>query len=125
MIFISTLVNLPKFFESHVETKSYPVLPNGFSVGENDTLWLNETRVDKSSLSEADWRVITNGNGDSFDDILYEVTHTITVTDMRKNPAYTIYYTNWTRLILIGIIPTILLIYFNYKVGPYVYPFSC
>ena len=41
----------------------------------------------------------------------------ITVTDMRKNPAYTIYYTNWTRLILIGILPTISLIYFNYKVS--------
>ena len=40
----------------------------------------------------------------------------IAVTDLRRNPAYTKYYNNWTRLLLNGIIPFILLIYFNYKV---------
>ena len=38
------------------------------------------------------------------------------VTWLRMHPYYIIYYNNWTRLIAIGILPTVLLIYFNYKV---------
>ena len=40
----------------------------------------------------------------------------VTTTELRQDPYYIIYYTNWTRLILIGIFPILLLIYFNYKV---------
>ena len=43
--------------------------------------------------------------------------HYITTTPLRRDPYYTIYYTNWTRLILIGVLPILLLIYFNYKVS--------
>ena len=43
--------------------------------------------------------------------------HYITTTSLRRDPYYTIYYTNWTRLILIGVLPILLLIYFNYKVS--------
>lgn len=38
------------------------------------------------------------------------------VTDFRKNPNYAIYYNNWTRLIVLGIIPFCLLVYFNSKI---------
>ena len=41
----------------------------------------------------------------------------LTITDLRNDPTYIIYYTNWTRLFAIGLIPTTMLIYFNYKVG--------
>jgi hypothetical protein len=40
----------------------------------------------------------------------------VQVTNLRKHPDYAIFYTTWTRLFIIGIIPTLLLIYFNYKV---------
>jgi 5-keto 4-deoxyuronate isomerase len=40
----------------------------------------------------------------------------VTVTDLRQNKDYTTYYSNWTRLIVIGVVPMLLLIYFNYKV---------
>ena len=40
----------------------------------------------------------------------------ITVTDLRRNPDYAIYYNNWTRLVVLGIIPFAMLVYFNYKV---------
>ena len=43
-------------------------------------------------------------------------TTAVRVTWLRKDPDYTIYYNNWTRLIVIGIAPVILLMYFNYKV---------
>ena len=46
-----------------------------------------------------------------------EPEHYIVVTSLRRNQYYVIYYTNWTRLILIGVLPILLLIYFNYKVG--------
>ena len=42
--------------------------------------------------------------------------YSITVTELRQNPDYMIYYIYWTRLVVMGILPTILLIYFNYKV---------
>ena len=41
----------------------------------------------------------------------------IGVTELRRNQDYVTYYTNWTRLVLIGIAPTVLLVYFNYKVN--------
>ena len=41
----------------------------------------------------------------------------IGVTELRRNQDYVMYYTNWTRLVLIGIVPTVLLVYFNYKVN--------
>ncbi|QQP49032.1 Uncharacterized protein FKW44_009544 [Caligus rogercresseyi] len=41
----------------------------------------------------------------------------IRTTELRKNPDYVIYYNNWIRLMVVGIIPFSLLIYFNYKVG--------
>ncbi len=39
------------------------------------------------------------------------------MTELRKNPHYAIYYNNWTRLLVLGIIPAAMLIYFNYKVA--------
>ena len=41
----------------------------------------------------------------------------IAVTAMRKNPVYAIYYNNWARLFILGIIPAAMLIYLNYKVS--------
>ena len=43
-------------------------------------------------------------------------TYTIETTPLRQNLNYVIYYIYWTRLFAMGILPTILLIYFNYKV---------
>nr|XP_040571530.1 FMRFamide receptor-like isoform X2 [Lepeophtheirus salmonis] len=40
----------------------------------------------------------------------------IRTTELRKNPDYVIYYNNWVRLMVIGIVPFFLLIYFNYKI---------
>ena len=41
----------------------------------------------------------------------------ITVTSMRKNPDYSIYYNCWARLFFLGVIPAAMLIYLNYKVS--------
>ena len=40
----------------------------------------------------------------------------LTTTELRRDPNYAIYYNNWTRLAVLGIIPAAMLIYFNYKV---------
>ena len=37
-------------------------------------------------------------------------------TDLRKHPDYTIFYNNWARIIVLGVIPTALLIFFNTKI---------
>ena len=40
----------------------------------------------------------------------------LAVTNFRLNPDYAIYYNNWTRLAILGIIPAVLLIFFNAKI---------
>lgn len=40
----------------------------------------------------------------------------IRATELRKNVNYAIYFNNWARLLVLGIIPAAMLIYFNYKV---------
>lgn len=114
VVLISTLVNLPKFFESRVETSRFPVLPPGFRLDQDGILFLNDTQLNRSLHTEEEWVDLTGGF--NVEDITFNVERRIAVTDLRKNPHYTIYYNNWTRLFVIGIIPYLLLIYFNYKV---------
>ena len=40
----------------------------------------------------------------------------LSVTELRLHPDYTIYYNNWTRLAVLGIIPAVLLVFFNAKI---------
>ena len=40
----------------------------------------------------------------------------LTVTDLRLSPEYSIVYNNWIRLVITGIIPFILLVFFNAKI---------
>ena len=99
-------------------TVSNPVLPHGYEFDNvTKTLWFNNTMLNQSFYTEAEWLKITGGY--NFDEFLYKKIYYIAVTDLRKNPDYHIYYNNWTRLFLIGIIPTVFLIYFNYKVNKF------
>lgn len=116
VVFISTIFNIPKFFESHVQTSIEPILGDGFSLDDNGTLYYDDIQLQKDLLTPEDWYRVTAQNGFTFDDIVYEETHSISITEMRKDPAYIIYYQNWTRLVVMGLLPTLLLIYFNYKV---------
>lgn len=123
VVLISTFINIPKFFESEVKRGQQYYLANGFffedelfcnetMVQENLKYLCQETYVDQSKMTEEDWVKISNG-GSSYNELF---PHKIFVTELRQSKEYVIYYTNWTRLILISIIPTVLLIYFNYKV---------
>ena len=38
------------------------------------------------------------------------------VTELRLDPSYAIYYNNWTRLAVLGIIPAVMLVFFNAKI---------
>ena len=40
----------------------------------------------------------------------------LTVTELRLSPEYSIVYNNWIRLVITGIIPFILLVFFNAKI---------
>ena len=37
----------------------------------------------------------------------------IDITDLRLNPDYSIYYNNFARLTILGIIPVVMLLFFN------------
>ena len=53
----------------------------------------------------------SNANKTSYYDI-----PTIDVTALRKDPDYAIYYHNWARLAVLGIVPFVMLVYFNTKI---------
>ena len=43
------------------------------------------------------------------------VQHHVDVTELRKNPTYAI-WNSWSRFIVSGVLPFVLLVYFNYKI---------
>ena len=89
VVILSIFANFPKFFES--ELYDVPIIPPEIT----KEFW------DANNLTAS----------------MFNSTKQIQVTELRKDPYYTIYYNNWARLIVIGIAPTIMLIYFNYKVS--------
>ena len=38
------------------------------------------------------------------------------ISELRDNPNYIHYYVNWTRLLTTGLIPMVMLIYFNFGI---------
>ena len=93
-----------------------PNLPPGFHLDTTDnSIWFNDTKLNQSYYTESQWTELTQGF--DFNNVQYSNELRIEVTELRKDADYTIYYTNWTSFFLKGIIPTFLLIYFNYKVS--------
>ena len=91
-------------------------LPHGFELDTKDnSIWFNHTKLNQSYYTESQWTELTQGF--DFNNVQYSNEYHIEVTELRKDADYTIYYTNWTSFFLKGIIPTFLLIYFNYKVS--------
>ena len=134
VILLSTLLNIPKFLESEVHYDDYEILDTHFSIGHNNTLLYDETNLtnyygnqfksQNPNITEEEiyhWLGVLieeNQNKVKFTEGLYSTqAPSITVTGLRKNAYYVIYYTQWTSLGFKAIIPTILLIYFNYKVS--------
>ena len=75
----------------------------------DESLEVVPTPFNTTSLSPGDYEETNNDRKGYYE-------YSITVTALRQNPEYMIYYIYWTRLVVMGILPTILLIYFNYKV---------
>ena len=108
VVFFSVAINIPKFFESRVNEK-YVYRANGTVVPDGLVDVVREYH-----------RGIDNGTDDG-DDFLgdhgIKKAVFVATTELRDDPNYIVYYTNWTRLVAIGLVPTVMLIYFNYKVG--------
>ena len=96
---------------------------------ENNTLWFYNY-TDRILVDEEKYEDAQKGNQEelsyldadyTLDEIIKKENKktktVIGVTELRRNQDYVTYYTNWTRLVLIGIAPTVLLVYFNYKVN--------
>ena len=118
VIFISTVLNIPKFLESDIsyydpwddfsENKQ-------FSYDKNGTIRVNGTiykHISDFNLS-LEWEMFFDGKRTNMD----PGPPGIVITPLRQHPFYMKYYTHWTQLFVKAIIPTILLIYFNYKVN--------
>ena len=83
---LAVLFNIPKFFEAEIQYSS--------SINISDI----------SNLSD-----ISPIN-------ISDISVSIDVTELRKNPDYVIYYHNWARLAVLGIVPFVMLVYFNTKI---------
>ena len=114
VIFISTLLNIPKFLESKVIFDNpWDDLHDDVTRGENDTLIFANMSWNINNITEDEWKLFTGGRRTS----MVPETPYIGVTELRSDANYMIYYTQWTQLFVKAIIPTVLLIYFNYKVS--------
>ena len=101
VVTFSVAFNLPRFFETHVITEKIPLnLPDGYHLHKDGTV-------------TSEGIVVENFTQDDLD---FDYDYQIGITPLRNNPYYTIYYINWIRFFILGIIPTVLLIYFNYKI---------
>jgi len=124
VIFISTFLNIPKFLESDIEYYnpwddfstgnqywSYPgeFEHNGSHIFHNQTVYKHISELN----STVEWEILFDGNRH---DMSTDTGPGIIITWLRQHPVYMKYYTHWTQLFVKAIIPTVLLIYFNYKI---------
>ena len=125
VIIISVAINIPKFFESKITSNYQNVLTSANQWSSRQRTYPNEsinTLFNNSENSEVDRKQLHNMSAfrvtkEFFDtSILGGNEYGIEVTSLRKNPEYTFYYSYWTRLVVMGVLPIILLIYFNYKI---------
>ena len=93
---ISISFNITKFFEIYL--KWNPVYADKI-----DTAMMNVTTLDDDNITASTTRIITDYNVE------------LDVTEFRTNPIYSINF-NWFRFISIGIIPFLLLVYFNTQI---------
>ena len=129
VIFISTLLNIPKFLESDIKYydpwvdfstgNEYWSFPGEFEHNGSHIFVNSETSANRTLYkhiselnSTSEWEVL-------FDGSRYDMNPRvgIVITWLRNHPRYMKYYTHWTQLFVKAIIPTVLLIYFNYKVS--------
>ena len=94
---LSILLNVPKFFEAKVVWKTVSHFENSAKHSTPDHL---VTEVEKATKEDDDH---------TFESYIH-------ATGLRKNEAYAIYYNSWTRLIFLGILPTLVLVYFNLQI---------
>jgi len=120
VIFISTLLNIPKFLETDIEyhdpwddfsTGSFPgeFGHNGTHIFINQTLYKHISDLDTTE----EWDVLFDGKRH---DMVSNINPYVKIKWLRQHPLYMKYYIHWTNLFVRAIIPTVLLIYFNYKI---------
>ena len=90
VIFLSVLLNIPKFMESKF-------------------IWEPVPKEDFNGTLDFDPANITDG-----DDVEYIIG--LGISDLREDPDYIRFYINWTRLITTGVLPFGALIYFNFGI---------
>ena len=108
---ISVLFNVTKFFE--ITYVYVPIRKDNYSIDPTMAAFYN----DSGNLT---YRLYDESNStEASDQFLYpEVTEyqvILNITEFRMDPNYSIYF-NWTRFVILGVIPFILLIFFNAQI---------
>ena len=105
---ISILFNVTKFFEiTYVYIPMKPGNRSALAIDPNAT-FDNGTMMFDLNTSAADSQVSMLPN-------VTEYRVVLNITEFRMDPNYSIYF-NWTRFVILGVIPFILLIFFNAQI---------
>lgn len=115
VIFLSFLFNIPKFLEARIGYELTGPTNQSRVIEVNHGMYNGSVAV----FIDGSYYKLEHGQGvnHTVDQLkeLFEVP-VVEVTELRREPAYAIYYNNWTRLLILGIIPAIMLVYLNYKI---------
>ena len=121
---ICIVFNITKFFEINVDyvpinktniTQS-PTITNGLNSTSNENNTQFESPVgfiEKDEMMLPLTENITNLAGNS--NVSEEYRVALSITEFRKDPMYSINF-NWFRFISIGVVPFVLLVYFNTQI---------
>ncbi len=88
----SVVFNIPKFFEAEIEYVP-DVPPESYDYYDGSGIHNSSSKVDDAALVPS-----------------------LAVSDLRRNPDYAFYYNNWARLVVLGIMPFAMLVFFNTKI---------
>ncbi len=138
VFFMSLAFNIPKFFEAQIEYRDeleldymdedygdhFEGMSNGTNLYFNDTIVAlisnNYTDLEPVSVSRFMFNVLTKGKFFNiyFASILQNLRPQIQVSELRTHPWYSTYNT-WSRFFVLGLIPFLLLLFFNIKIYRY------
>ena len=111
---ISILFNVTKFFEI---TYVYIPIERGNKSTELQTVSSDTTGNLTELFDTTDVSVAVNESDSAVLDLsnVTEYRVILNITEFRMDPNYSIYF-NWTRFVILGVIPFILLIFFNAQI---------
>ena len=107
VLVISVVFNIPYFMDLEVKYVDFPIYPNATKSNSTYLFDGNHHNVTISNITRNANQVTTSNRSNA------RLIPVLGYTTLGKHPYYLTYYRNFTRLIVSGIVPFVLLIFFN------------